>query len=272
MPGRIGRYAQEIFFSFKHAKRLQDGFQLTAHTLKFHFKNLFSGEVSKKIQPFCCRLILEGKEICFWLRTYAGDMFIFYEIFLDDAYKIDSIYLKKKNKLNIIDLGANIGLASIFYELSFPESRFFCVEPNPGNIEVLQKNLEALKNRARILVGAADSVSGPKFFDNSKAGWEGRLVETGDQAIPVNGYSMEDILKRSEFEYVDILKMDIEGAEKAIFACPDLSWLKKVGVLIIELHQGYSAEDLKKNLYNTGFTVYPSSQSFAIAVSNDAHR
>ena len=45
------------------------------------------------------------------------------------------------------------------------------------------------------------------------------------------------LLAESGFEEIDLLKVDIEGAEKEVFSAPDVDeWLPKVKVLVIELH------------------------------------
>jgi len=43
-------------------------------------------------------------------------------------------------------------------------------------------------------------------------------------------------LEQSDFEYIDILKLDIEGAEKELFADNTELWLPKVNIVVIELH------------------------------------
>jgi hypothetical protein len=48
-----------------------------------------------------------------------------------------------------------------------------------------------------------------------------------------------ELLKNSGYEKIDILKLDIEGAEKEIFSDGYEDWLGKVNIIIIELHDWY---------------------------------
>ena len=51
----------------------------------------------------------------------------------------------------------------------------------------------------------------------------------------VQGITIDKILKTNSLEKIDILKIDIEGAEREVFM-DSSSWIKKIDVLIIELH------------------------------------
>ncbi len=42
---------------------------------------------------------------------------------------------------SVLDVGANIGLVSVYFAGVFPHARFVCVEPSPGSFELLQENL-----------------------------------------------------------------------------------------------------------------------------------
>ena len=52
-----------------------------------------------------------------FLRTYAGDLQMFYEVIWERSYKIPA--LDAKRGLTIIDAGANIGFTSLFFARRF---------------------------------------------------------------------------------------------------------------------------------------------------------
>jgi hypothetical protein len=54
----------------------------------------------------------------------------------------------------------------------------------------------------------------------------------------VEGYTMTEILDYSGFKRVDLLKVDIDGAERELFSMRDLSWLACVDAIAIEFHEG----------------------------------
>ncbi len=64
----------------------------------------------------------------------------------------------------------------------------------------------------------------------------------------VNGITVDKIMKDFNLKKIDILKIDIEGAEKEVFQDTSF-WIKKVNSIVIELH-----EDLKpgcsRSFYN----------------------
>lgn len=55
----------------------------------------------------------------------------------------------------------------------------------------------------------------------------------------VNSFTLVDIVSSKSWLSIDILKMDIEGAEKEVFEAEQGSWLRLVKILIIELHEDY---------------------------------
>jgi FkbM family methyltransferase len=74
--------------------------------------------------------------------------------------------------------------------------------------------------------------------DNPDAGSDAfqlREVEQ-EQAGAVRGHTVAGLAKRWGFDAIDLLKLDIEGAEEAIFNHPDRSWLDAVRALVIETH------------------------------------
>ena len=74
-----------------------------------------------------------GKKI--FLRTYAGDIDFFYEIFYKKIYQL-TIEL---NKNMIIDAGANVGFAALFFLKQMPGATIYCIEPDPDNFIFLKK-------------------------------------------------------------------------------------------------------------------------------------
>jgi predicted RNA methylase len=106
-----------------------------------------------------------------WLRTYSGDIFIFYEIFLDKAYYLPKEWLGEVK--NIIDLGANIGMATLYYQTYlFPTAQYICVEASKQNVKVLKDNL-AYSSSIHVIDGAINYQSGTVSFDDTKAAWGG---------------------------------------------------------------------------------------------------
>ncbi len=247
MSSRLRRYVEEFAFAVRSA----EGFskvRFPIDTLAFHDSQILPGK-TRSSRPVRHRLRLGSAPSDVWLRTVGGDLFVFYEVFLDGEYALPD--WKGRTGLRIVDLGANVGVTSLYYHHAFPSSEFFCVEPHPANLQVLEKNLKDV--RARILRGAAGGTRGRMNFDGDAAAWGGSLKDGGTLQVEV--YSLANVLEAAGFPEVDLLKVDIEGAEKDLFK--DAGALQRVKRIVIELHEGYTHDHLRGDLEPHGFRVYP---------------
>jgi FkbM family methyltransferase len=166
------------------------------------------------------------------LRPRSSDTQTFYQVFLADEYKIDFV----KNPKVIIDGGANIGLFSIKMKNEFPDATIVCVEPDPENFQLLQKNLSPYQRVIFENSGIWSSDTKLKVFDKYNLGKWGMMVEEDLVSGNVNAISINSLLKKNKLEFVDILKLDIETSEKQVFLANYEEWLPKVRMIIIEFH------------------------------------
>jgi FkbM family methyltransferase len=136
----------------------------------------------------------------------------------------------------IIDAGANIGDETLRFRYFHPEAEIVAIEPDSGNFAILCKNvgtdinIKLLKSglwshecKLRVIKGASVQAFHVEEVDDEP--------EAGD----VEAVSISSIMSRYSFDEIDILKMDIEGAENEVFSSPDIeSWIDRVKVLIFE--------------------------------------
>lgn len=194
----------------------------------------------------------DGIEKPVFLRDKTDDAVMFRQIFEDREYDFSCRFSPEC----IVDLGANIGLASIYFANRFPKARMIAVEPEKSNFSLLKKNLRHYANVRSIHAAAWSENTILRVVDpegaqrGCKCGFQ--TVDTdpeGRTAIHnVRGMTVDTLMKENGLEYIDILKIDIEGAEKEIFE--DASrWIDSVGLLIIELHERFKpgCEDAFKN-------------------------
>jgi len=197
------------------------------------------------------------------LREVGSDMATFQEIVKQEVYKPISCRLPGFQTL--IDLGANIGLATLYLAQNSPGCQVLAVEPNPDTHRVLKHNLQSLSRagRCRTLRGAVwgahrllslvPEAGQDRFsmFTVSKV----RRVPEAD--LKVEGYTMPELLEYAGFESVDLLKVDIEGAEVELFK-NDMRWLERVGCLAIEFHEGTrEASQFDEVMTCHGFQILP---------------
>lgn len=141
----------------------------------------------------------------------------------------------------IIDAGANIGDSTAWYLSKFPEARVVAVEPDPENFRILEFNCRPYGDRASLVRAALWSETGRLSLRNAEA-CDGASVREWDGNNGCRGISMPDLLQSQGLSEVDILKLDIEDAERALFSSTRMSWLEHVRTIAIEIHSAPSLE------------------------------
>ena len=139
----------------------------------------------------------------------------------------------------VLDVGANIGLFAAWAAARWPAARITCVEPDPGNVEVLRR-AAAANDGWSVVAAAAGTRDGELRFHAGH-------FATSRAALP--GEEDRDVIavpQRDLFELAaghDLLKIDIEGGEWPILADPRLAELP-VTALALEYHpHGCPGED-----------------------------
>ena len=137
----------------------------------------------------------------------------------------------------IIDAGANIGLASVRFAVRFPGATIVALEVDESNFRILELNTRPYPS---ILPRHLALWSGPALLSLSNpSGREDSVQVTATSPLTGRGVpalGVIDILAEAGVERVDILKLDIEGAEVEVLSQGAEEWLGRVGVLVVELH------------------------------------
>jgi FkbM family methyltransferase len=136
----------------------------------------------------------------------------------------------------IVDAGANIGVETLRFRYFHPEARIVAIEPDSGNFAILSRNVYSDSRTTVVNSGLWSHECRLRVIPGESA--EGFTVEevAGDpQPNDVEAVSIASIMQRFGFGEIDILKMDIEGAEYQVFSARDVgSWVGSVKVLIFE--------------------------------------
>ena len=169
------------------------------------------------------------------LRAGTTDIDVFMEVFFYEQYLVAGSY----QPAFIIDAGAHIGLTSLFFTNRFPDAKVFAIEPAPSNIEMLELNTRDYPNITLVRAALWGEhhplrISNP---DSTNWGFRVEAADSGSDALP--SVTVEDILKLAGTDTIDILKMDIEGSEREVFAASQ-AWIGKVRTLIVELHDRWA--------------------------------
>lgn len=205
-------------------------------------------------QSFEISVQAPGVQTPVMLRAGGTDMQVFKKIFLDHEYRLPF----QASPMAIMDLGANTGLASLYFRAQFPEAQIVAVEPEEGNFAMMQRHLGGLPG-VMMVRAAVWSHDGEIFLADPGIGSWGMRVEDQLQNVsgPCSGclvpaVSMPTLLRHFPGGRVDLLKVDVEGAEKEIFES-SAAWIHDIDAIVIELHDRY-----KPGCSRAFFTAVPS--------------
>jgi FkbM family methyltransferase len=181
---------------------------------------------AKKIYlPFLGRTI--------YFRKKTKDKETFKEIFNQNIYNIKLPIVPKL----IIDAGSNTGFAALFFKIKYPEAKIISLEIETENVKMIKKNLKGYKDIEIIQKGLFNKKSFFKIEDpyNATNSFVIKEVIPGEN-YDIESITIDEILNSTKAETIDILKIDIEGAEKDLFEKDYENWLPKVKIIMVETH------------------------------------
>ncbi|MCI5055365.1 MAG: FkbM family methyltransferase [Flavobacteriales bacterium] len=176
--------------------------------------------------------------------SYRTLHYLFKEIFVTQEYN----FIVSKESPKIIDCGANIGMAILYFKKRYPNAHIRAFEPNPHVFELLEKNVKinGLENVELFNLCLSNEEGEMEFYMNEDHGTlVGSLKQArgGNAKISVKSKKLSSLIDSEE---IDLIKMDIEGAEKEVIS--DLianDKLKIVHRFIIEYHHRLGSEKSK---------------------------
>lgn len=169
----------------------------------------------------------------FTIRRHSSDSMVFKQVFADEDL---GAFLPENPRL-IVDGGAYVGYSTAFYARRFPNARVIAVEPSDANSEMLLRNCAAYQN-VDLVRGALWPVEGVLRITNPEGPeWAFKVHESSRaEGAGIQAWPIEQILARSGCERIDLLKLDVEGAEEALFKRGVEDWLPRVDAMVIEVH------------------------------------
>lgn len=187
----------------------------------------------------------------------ASYHFMHHEIFKEEIYKFTTL----NPNAYIIDGGANIGLASIYFKLLYPNSKIISFEPDSSIFEILKSNIESFNfsNIELIQKGLWNENKELSFIsEGADAGLIAEIDKTIEPTDRIEVVSLKSYLNQK----VDFLKLDIEGAETVVLKDIEDD-LIKVERIFIEYHsfvgQAQSLNEVIDILTKADFRLHISS-------------
>jgi FkbM family methyltransferase len=202
------------------------------------------------------RYPLRGAEYFLWLRPGTCDLITYYDVIIHELYGKAA----PEGASTIIDCGANIGLASAYFLARYPDAQVIALEPDPINFALCSRNLEPFGDRVRLLPKALWADNCRMLLAGGHQGtWASQVQpDTGRASDAIEGVDMPTLLTEYGLDRVDILKMDIEGAEVDVLSSTDLCWLERIRTFQIEskLEKGRQLFVSRLSPYGFSFASY----------------
>ncbi len=226
-------------------------------TLRYYFPLLYIGERRREGGE---TIIRADAATSFRTRTNTSDKYAVMEVFFRKEYGD----LKIGERDVILDIGANIGAFSVYCAQRASLGRVISYEALPANFGMLLKNakLNGLPNirarnlavwdrstRVRLPVG--DSYTGVSIFRKEK------------RAVGVRTTTLEEIFRKERLSRVDVMKLDVEGAEYEIIAGAPAGLLERIRTIVLEYHDG-----LRPGKHRTEIEARLRGAGFAVRVKN----
>lgn len=150
----------------------------------------------------------------------------------------------------MIDAGAYIGDTTAYFLSRFPKLKVVALEPNPPSYEMAKHNLKLYGGRAILLQKGLFSTEQVHRFSGGGTG-----ASITNSGFEIDCTTVLSLLERYSIPRVDILKMDIEGAEEAVFLSQPEVWLSHIELLILEIHSTHIKSLISSVLRENGFSM-----------------
>ncbi len=166
---------------------------------------------------------------------YSSFLYLIEEIFVNGLYRFEP----PTDSPVIFDCGSNIGVSVIYFKWRYPDSQIVAFEPDPRTFELLQWNVaqNGLKGVTIHNVALSESRGEITFHSTTPGALSASILETrvtgenAGQKVPT--FPLSSFIKTK----IDLMKMDIEGAE--IYCIPELAasgTLSSISHMVIECH------------------------------------
>ena len=218
---------------------------------QFVYSLLVSGKGNLFLTPPILRKQVAVSKEAKWklLRLTIGsyaDWATCHEIFIRREYALDR-FSQGKSMLasfesntasceTIIDLGANIGMASMFFHLTFPDANIIAVEPSRKNCRLIQENLFTISNLKVVQAAVGSEPGEVNLYDTGKGNNAFSTSAVTERVLErVPRITMAQLMQGLQGDGPLIVKVDIEGAESELFT-GNFEWIGSASVIIVEIH------------------------------------
>lgn len=184
-----------------------------------------------------------------------------YEVFSEDAYRFGDLLAGLPEAPTVLDIGGHIGCFSLGLADASPKARIHTYEASPSTAAWLSRNVESngLADRVTVHQTAVSDAPGTiEFADNSGGSSLNGLTapEGSTTLVSVPAVTFDDAVAAAGGQ-VDLVKIDVEGAEYGIFAGTTVDSWKGVQKVVMEYHDvsGHDLTELLEVLFAAGLRI-----------------
>jgi FkbM family methyltransferase len=220
-------------------------------------------------------------------RSGTSDRGLIYEVLVRNPKKAEYYVSDDIQPKVIFDIGANIGVVSLWLAEKYPSAQIHAFEPMPENLTLLQKNTQHKLNIFVHKFGLSNENKRVPVYRNLDTNNLGGFSEFRRENDPQNAGNLDvidfkmdvrstaEIIDELQLESIDLIKIDTEGGEFEIIKSIPRPLLSKVKWLMGELHGRHIFETLslidpwmsvavKKSIGSEVFTFFAKNRGLLI--------
>jgi len=191
-----------------------------------------------------------------YYRSGTSDRGLIYEVLVRPPKKAEYFVSPEICPTTIFDIGANIGIVSLWLSEKYPNAKIHAFEPIPANVALLRQNTAHKKNIVVHPYGLSNEKKQTKVYTNSDTNNLGGYSEHRRDNDPQNAGNfnladfeieirdVRDVIDEFRIEEIDLIKIDTEGGEFEIVSSIPDRVLSKVSWVMGELHGRSTFETL----------------------------
>lgn len=211
-------------------------------------QRLCESATALRLRPF------EGRPL--WCRPGTSDLAVLWEVLLESEYSIPPEFARGVR--TVLDLGANVGYSMLYFSQCYPSARIVGVEPDTDNVQVARRNIKSvgLGSRCEVIEAAVWCRDALVTLDRASPEYAFSLQrEVAEHSSTVQAHSIPVLMRLANFARIDLLKMNIEGSERAVLESANC-WADRVSCVICELHGEYTFDDFQRSMHSNGFRCF----------------
>ncbi len=172
-----------------------------------------------------------------YLRLNSTDPLVWFSVFIQEDYGASLPFEPRV----IVDAGAYTGLSAIYFANRYPEAEIIALEPDPENYRLLTRNVGAFNRILPVHAALWFEDTELALYRRPEGHWASSIHAVGlgsgrsKSDLPIPAMRIQTLMSRFAVAEIDVLKVDIEGAEKEVFEHSS-AWINRIGAIFIETH------------------------------------